>query len=273
METAYAISRGHAHNKGFTLVEIIVVLVILAILAAIIIPSMTGWIDEAANKSVIIECRQCVLAAQTIASEKYGEGINSIDLTTYGAAILKLAGTPDGSAITKLTAENGTVSLLVYSSAKKVVVTYENGTYTIGGQAASPVIQNAQTFLEHAIQIEATLKKYYSGTDFISAVGTLPSVSTSDIFGNKTLQSGAKTLYWRPKVITIDGKKTVVLYANSGSTGHANWQAYAFYYNGKIYRSTSLFMNTNRINPNQLNGITDFDSFISDPNNHWELAS
>ena len=35
------------HKKGFTLVEVIVVLVILAILAAILVPSMVGWIDKA----------------------------------------------------------------------------------------------------------------------------------------------------------------------------------------------------------------------------------
>lgn len=34
------------NKKGFTLVEVIVVLVILAILAAILIPSMVGWIDR-----------------------------------------------------------------------------------------------------------------------------------------------------------------------------------------------------------------------------------
>lgn len=37
-------------NKGFTLVEVIVVLVILAILAGIMVPTMTGWIDKAKNK-------------------------------------------------------------------------------------------------------------------------------------------------------------------------------------------------------------------------------
>ena len=35
------------NNKGFTLVELIVVLVILAILAAILVPALLGYIDEA----------------------------------------------------------------------------------------------------------------------------------------------------------------------------------------------------------------------------------
>lgn len=39
-------------KKGFTLVEVIVVLVILAILAAILIPSMVGWIGKADEESV-----------------------------------------------------------------------------------------------------------------------------------------------------------------------------------------------------------------------------
>ena len=44
-------------KKGFTLVEIIVVLVILAILAAILIPSMVGYIDKANKKTAVVEAR------------------------------------------------------------------------------------------------------------------------------------------------------------------------------------------------------------------------
>lgn len=34
------------NKKGFTLIEIVIVIVIIAILAAMLVPSLTGWIDK-----------------------------------------------------------------------------------------------------------------------------------------------------------------------------------------------------------------------------------
>ena len=59
-------------KKGFTLVELIVVLVILAILAALLVPSLTGYIDKAKEKSIEAKTRNIVMATQTLIDEKYG---------------------------------------------------------------------------------------------------------------------------------------------------------------------------------------------------------
>ena len=62
------------NNKGFTLVEIIVVLVILAILAAATIPSMLGFVDQAKAKAATAEARMVYVAAQAYATEQIGMG-------------------------------------------------------------------------------------------------------------------------------------------------------------------------------------------------------
>ena len=59
-------------NKGFTLVELIVVLVILAILAAILVPTLLGYIDRAKESEILINANTFYKAAQATASEYYG---------------------------------------------------------------------------------------------------------------------------------------------------------------------------------------------------------
>ena len=54
------------------MVELIVVLVILAVLAALLVPSLTGYIDKAKQQAIISEARGVWTAAQASASECYG---------------------------------------------------------------------------------------------------------------------------------------------------------------------------------------------------------
>ena len=59
--------------KGFTLVELIVVLVILAILAAFTIPAMLGFVEDARSKKSITMTREVYTAAQSAAAEIYAQ--------------------------------------------------------------------------------------------------------------------------------------------------------------------------------------------------------
>lgn len=71
------------NKKGFTLVEIIVVLLIIGILLAITIPSIMGYVGKARNAQYEAEARNGYVAAQTIVADKAakGETATSGDIT------------------------------------------------------------------------------------------------------------------------------------------------------------------------------------------------
>ncbi|MEG0156961.1 MAG: prepilin-type N-terminal cleavage/methylation domain-containing protein [Anaerovoracaceae bacterium] len=64
-------------KQGFTLVEVIVVLVILAILAAILVPTMIGYIKKAEDKVAYVEFRAVRVSLQTLISHEYNQHENA----------------------------------------------------------------------------------------------------------------------------------------------------------------------------------------------------
>jgi len=66
--------RKKMNDKGFTLVELIVVLVILAILAAILVPALLGYIDRARNQQYVLNAKSWLTATQAEFSAMYGAG-------------------------------------------------------------------------------------------------------------------------------------------------------------------------------------------------------
>ena len=123
------------NKKFFTLVELIVVLVIIAILAAMLIPAMTGYINKAKEKSITSETRQAVMAAQTLVDEKYATN-QETKITVSDAATSSVK----FDDIKKLAEVKGTISKVTVDGDGKVTeLVYSNGgkTCTYNGSATS----------------------------------------------------------------------------------------------------------------------------------------
>lgn len=57
-------------KKGFTLIELVVVIAIIAILAAVLIPQIAGFTDDAKETAVIADAKEIVTAAESINAKK-----------------------------------------------------------------------------------------------------------------------------------------------------------------------------------------------------------
>src|SRR4028118_947182 len=72
-------------EDGFTLIELMVVVLIIAILLAIAIPTFLGAQDRARDRGAQSELRNAITAAKTIATDAAGL-LTSVDATTLGEA-------------------------------------------------------------------------------------------------------------------------------------------------------------------------------------------
>lgn len=108
-------------QKGFTLVEVIAVLVILAILIAVVVPSVTSYITKAKQTKLTVSCRSCVLAAQTLAEEKVKD--TDISLVSVTPAEIKALANVSGE-VSGVEIENAVINVLSYTQDNQTVTYY-----------------------------------------------------------------------------------------------------------------------------------------------------
>lgn len=137
-----AMKKKNKNRKGFSLVELIVCLVIMAILAAALVPTLIGYIKQTRQSNSKNEAAQAVSASQTMASSAYadsngkyksnetGDTVAVYSGGTYDATITTTAGPTNflsvaeklsevddaGGKIVYVNIEDGVVTELHYTS-------------------------------------------------------------------------------------------------------------------------------------------------------------
>lgn len=240
------------NKKGFTLIEIIVVIVILAVLMAVAVPSVLKYINVAQEAPALTEAHAIVTAAQKRVIEKYSQNrTEKIVLDQSDNKMIEDFVNEGGTIQDAITITNNEITRLFYKASNGLYVLYENQKYTILDEGADR--NSVIGILIEATELEKkeAIQKYLNQNppNFNNASKELMSqylsknnnqfkgLSEREINTLKSKGMSTNTDYsnvkWKP-IYTADGE--IILVADTkGSTHIQNTMAIMLYYNGKYF--------------------------------------
>lgn len=244
------------NKKGFTLIEIIVVVVILAVLMAVAVPSLLKYLDTAQEAPALTETHAIVTAAQKRVIEKYSQtkDENTILTATDNKWIEDFVN-EGGKIYGSVTVTNKEVTKLIYHASNGLYVKYENQEYKVLDKkdiddnsvpgmfdwltetANTKGISNQGNLVQASKDLQKEFKEKYGGE--------YPKLTEEQQkllnYNGLKYNGNSSQLVWKPMYAQSNdgGKGQIVLLADTLGANPGNSQSNAnavmLYYNGKYY--------------------------------------
>lgn len=118
-------------NKGFSLVEIIIVIAIMAVLLAVLTPLYLTYVEKAKNTTAMTDADNVMQATITYYSDKY-ESTSKFGGYSHDddAAILKLAGADDDVSIIEAEIQNDRFVSFIVKDGDRYAI-YKDGKWSV----------------------------------------------------------------------------------------------------------------------------------------------
>ena len=127
------IKRVKHDNQGFTLMELIVVLAIMAVLVGIAIPPMLRWVDRARESRMLVEARTVYISLESLLAEASLE--SDVSLITEDdidlEELYELAGITDHGVVLEFEVRAISESQFRYEKDERAVILGDHGALEI----------------------------------------------------------------------------------------------------------------------------------------------
>lgn len=261
------------YTKAFTIAELLVAVAIIGTLTAVSIPifsAQTKKAKAAADMANVRAAKSAAVAAYLSSGESVekiyyysaAEGTvtdnktEAASIEGYGKSDDKIEGA-DG-----YPCKDGTAQIVA-------VTVHADGSYT----AAWGFKTEIETYYEKAVEVRNSYDSgYHPDTQLMQDTGAPLAFSSSEIFLSSEVKEVPGTLYWKPKVVTINGSNAIILFASSTSEIKADWSAYAFYYDGTIYKTSRRHFYTKLLQSNLMTNYTELNNAINGTSSIWTKA-